>query len=709
MPADCPWTLGIASSHNGGACILHGSEVIVAIQEERLLRQKRAKHPAGFPSLAVSYCLDYAGITASQLDAVTVCAVLSNKTEYDDIYLNRQLQVVRNRTKVFVIPHHFGHAVAVYALSGMSSTGILVVDGNGSPWNELFEAEQRAVIPGQLEAAALPDRTVPRENISLYIADDGNIRPVEKYVGSYGEDRSQSPDRTFQSLGDMYGFFGKQIFGSFFEGPGKLMGLSAYGKPTIPIYHFYHVTSLGFEFQPAVAERFINFGRWPAHQDAYQDLAASVQNALEEAVLLLCTRLIPLSKNLCYAGGVALNSIANERIVREAGFENVFIMPAAEDSGTAIGAAYYGLWQLCGYCRRAPQIRDDLGRRYKEQEIYSAIHEFPGVTFSRKSEIVEETAGLLAEGKIVGWFEGGSELGPRALGQRSILCDPRSPDIKEFLNSKVKFREGFRPFAPVIREEDVYDWFDVEQPLGFSPFMLRVLRFRAEQACRVPAVVHVDCTGRVQTVSSQALPKLHALLTAFKKKTDVPILLNTSFNIAGEPIVETPSDALWCFLYTELDACVLETAIVFKETGIDAVLDHPMSITAESIFINGNHVDDARQLLSTQSYQANELLVSGHISRLQEISQRPETLEWLRAFVIVNTPWGKVVHGLSAGLAQILSLINGRRNGRQIWALIGKHYGENTPVYAIAKFRRHLALLKRLGAIGFTRDESAKS
>ncbi len=241
-----PWILGISSSHNGAACLLHGSEIAVAIQEERLLRQKRAEHPGAAASLSVQYCFDYAGISANDLSSVVLCAAASAKKSCEDVYLNSQLQVHRYGTHVLTIPHHLGHAYAVYGLSGMSSAGVLVFDGNGSPWDELTPQEKDVIVPGQLAATMTSGRTVPRENISLYRARDGVIIPLEKHVASYPTlNASTAGLQQFQTLGDMYGFVGRQIFGSFFEGPGKVMGLAPYGKATIPTGEFYDISGRG--------------------------------------------------------------------------------------------------------------------------------------------------------------------------------------------------------------------------------------------------------------------------------------------------------------------------------------------------------------------------------------------------------------------------------------------------------------------------------
>jgi carbamoyltransferase len=271
------------------------------------------------------------------------------------------------------------------------------------------------------------------------------------------------------------------------------------------------------------------------------------------------------SKNLCYAGGVALNSVANERIIRESGFQNVYIIPAAEDSGTAMGAAYYGLWQLSGHNSRRRLLHDACGRSYSPSAVASSIDEAANIKVAHSANVISDAVDLLCDGKIIGWFDGGSELGPRALGQRSILCDPRRPDAKEILNRRVKMREAFRPFAPSVLLEEAENWFEFDNTAPESPFMLRVCKVKADRMNEVPAIVHVDGTGRLQTVTREANGRFYELLRRFYENTGVPILLNTSFNIMGQPIIETPADAITCLLSSGLDCCVFEDRIVFKE------------------------------------------------------------------------------------------------------------------------------------------------
>src|SRR5262249_12759843 len=249
-------------------------------------------------------------------------------------------------------------------------------------------------------------------------------------------------------------------------------------------------------------------------------------------------------------------------------FRNIYIIPSAEDSGPAIGAAYYGLWQLTGKNTRRRLLHDAVGRVYSQSEILEAVRETPAVELVDSSDVIRDAADLLIEGKILGWFQGRSELGPRALGQRSIICDPRRPDGKEVLNERVKHREAFRPFALVVLLDEAENWFELDGVRPDSEFMLRVCQFKEDKKALVPAVVHVDGTGRIQTACKEANGPFFDLIVKFCEKTGVPIVLNTSFNIMGMPIIETPLDALLCLLSTGIDYCVLGNSIVKKRDRI---------------------------------------------------------------------------------------------------------------------------------------------
>ena len=574
-----PWVLGISASlHNGSACLLKGDRIVAAIQEERLSGIKRSALRGSKSSLAIDYCLDYAGIRPEELDLIVICPMMSARSHLDDLSQNPTLGILQNRIPTLVLSHHRAHAIAGFATSGFDEAAVLVVDGMGSSFFDL-PLEERRLVHESVENG--------HEAVSMYAASGTDLKVLEKHLvtdGAWVEGMQPSP-LTFEliqrfpegmprfgSLGGMYSAVARQVFGDPLDGAGKIMGLAPYGKPTIAPEEFFEVVDGTFVFKDDVPKRFPHDKRFPECREEYQDLAASVQGAIEVAIDGLVERLAEStgSKNLVYNGGVTLNSVANERIVRSGKFDQYFFFPPAEDSGNSVGAAYYGLWRLTGENTRRRLVHDAFGRGYDASEIDAAVAAVPCVEELPATDTFERAAELLADGKIIGWFSGRSELGPRSLGQRSILCDPRRADGKDTLNSRVKFREAFRPFAPSILLEEVDDWFEVG---GESPFMLRVMKFHAEARERAPSVVHVDGTGRVQTTTAEANGPYYQVIKRFHEKTGVPIVLNTSFNVKGEPIIESPVDALWCFLFTGIDYVVFEDRIVRKVDSFNSPLD----------------------------------------------------------------------------------------------------------------------------------------
>jgi carbamoyltransferase len=563
-----PWVLGLNCSHNGSACLMHGDDIVVAIQEERLLGLKRAwLSPSGY-SLAIPYCLETAGITARDLDLVVCCVLHRSSLAFNNVRTNPLLDFTNTRT--LTVPHHMGHAVGAFGTSGWRDAAVLIVDGSGSHLDDLSEAERRVITPSSVG---------PSEVISMYDAEGTTITPLLKYVGNWlapvphlaPEPQGMQP---FNSLGAMYSSVSWQIFGSPTEA-GKVMGLAPYGVPTIPVEEFLVIAGGDLRFTCEVIKRFRHNDRYPQRCEEYQDLAASVQQALEHALLHLVAQLRQRSdrRNLVLAGGVALNSVANERVIRESRFANVFIMPAAEDSGTAVGAALYGVWQLTGRNACGAIRRDAHGRCYNEADVTMQAARTPYIRSTRRPDSVDAAVDYLCAGKTVGWFTDRCELGPRALGQRSLLCDPRLPHAKDLLNRTVKYRESFRPFAPVVLLEHVADWFDTDGFDTQSPFMLRVLSVRTDRRCAVPAIVHVDGTGRLQTVTRDVNGRYYDVVRAFFERTGVPVLLNTSLNTRGEPIVETPEDAMWCLLLSGLDVCVFDTHVIERDPAYTGPLD----------------------------------------------------------------------------------------------------------------------------------------
>ena len=660
--ASNPWVLGLSASHNGAACLLHGDRIVAAVQEERLVGKKRARLYGSRPSLAVQYCLSQGGIRAADLDMVVVCAQTAVQQRENDVTANPMLNVAANGTPTLAISHHAGHAIGAFATSGFDDAAVLIVDGMGSPTIDLSDDEKRAVIdPGK----------VGGETHSIYHSKGIVLNALEKHMIDQGKWLNPPPAGcympTFGSLGGLFSAAAQVIFGDSMDA-GKVMGLAPYGSPTIDPSDFFEIRDGRFLFSDEVPKRFVSAEHWPNAKREYENLAASVQNALEHALLHLVSRARELcpSRNLAYAGGVALNSVANERIVRETDFDDVYFMAAAEDSGPAIGAAYHGLWHITGQYSAQAHDHDGFGTTYDAREISASIERTPSIVTKSTNDAVAAAADLLADGKIIAWFTGPSELGPRALGQRSILCDPRRADAKEQLNARVKHREAFRPFAPVIPLEEVGNWFDVEGVDPRSPFMLRVMSFREEKRELVPAVVHVDGTGRVQTVSKSANGSYYDLVREFGKRTGVPILLNTSLNVMGEPIVETPEDALWCMLLTQLDACVFDGEVVSKKAGYNSLADlYPYLLTGPG-----------------------------------EIRRAPsgEGLQFA-----VKTPWGPYVFGLrdetTVAILELLvgGVLDGRTRSDEVFERIRSQMGSMPDTVLIRLF----AQLRRWRVISF--------
>lgn len=675
-----PWVLGLSASHNGAACLLHGDRIVAAIQEERLSRTKRDRIYGSEESLAVAYCLQTAGIRPSDLDLVVLCGQDRVTSRLYDLALNRQLALVREKVPWLTVSHHLGHAFHAFATSGFEDAAILVVDGLGSPFEDLSPEEQ----------SLAPDARGGWEMISLYQASGTTVAPLEKHMTVDHRWLQFRPEGMplFRSLGGMYSAVAEQIFDNPMEA-GKVMGLAPYGAPVFAPEEFFTLADGRFVFHDGVPERFDHDRRWPDCELEYRNLARSVQGALEVAAEHLFDRLsrISESRNLCYSGGVALNCIANEKLFRGSLFRDVYIPPAAEDSGVAIGAAYFGLWRLTNRNTLRALRKDAVGRIYSRDEIDRAIQVTPGVKVTKcgAEEVLDATVSRLCNGEFAGWFQGASELGPRALGGRSIVADPRNPEAKDLLNRRVKRREAFQPFAPAILEDQAGEWFDVEGTSTSSPFMLRVWPFKPTAGDRVPAVVHVDGTGRVETVPRDADHPFYPLLDRFSRATGVPILLNTSFNGRGEPIVETPEDALWCMLENGLDFVVLEDRLVERDAPTRSVLD-------------------LVPVLRVERHVLEILLRPGGLAE-----NAPDTVLSVR----VRTPWGFREDILPRTTYPLISAIDGVTDGWGLRERIGANTGSAPDprelVRALGQLRRSSILtLQPRPAGGSDLDETPR-
>lgn len=591
--------LGISALyHDAAAALVQDGEVVAAAQEERFTR---IKHDPSFPTCAIAYCLQAGRVGGQELDAVV----------FYEKPLTKLIRIVR--TYAAVSPRGrrtFRDAVAVWTREKLwipyRIERELTALGYGVPKDLLFAEHHQshgasAFFPSPFTSAAVLTMDAVGESATASIGwGRGNTIELLREL--------HFP----HSLGMLYSAF--TFFCGFRVNSGeyKLMGLAPYGEPVYVEKILEQLVDLrpdgslrlNLEYFDFVAgttmtnRRFSRlFGGMPREPETEitrreVDIAASIQAVTEEAVLRMARTAAALTgeRNLCLAGGVALNSVANGRLLRESSFERIWIQPAAGDAGGSLGAALFTWYQTLGNERRPPG-RDGmrgsyLGPQFSCDEVraYLDANGYPFDAVSDPHEWADRIATLLAEGKIVGILMGRMEFGPRALGHRSILADPRSPTMQALLNSKVKMREGFRPFAPAVLAERASEIYDIEVE---SPYMLYVAPIRPDQRLEVaslssdslldqlaqvrsavPAVTHVDYSARLQTVHRSDSPRFHSILKAFDRITGCPVLVNTSFNVRGEPLVCTPEDAYTTFMRTDIDYLVLEDCLLAKQDQI---------------------------------------------------------------------------------------------------------------------------------------------
>lgn len=552
--------------HDSTACIVSDGKLVVAIEEERLSRDK---HTDEFPRLAIQRCLDESGLTHEDIDAVALSIKPALHWQKKAVYslrcgrgikpfLSHEVGTSRyrqyqfwewfmpafpsknSRPEVHWVPHHMSHVAGSFYVSPYEDAALLSLDGSGE-WATSFVGY-------------------------------GNGTQVECYNQS----------------------FFPNSFGSFYEAvtefcgfrpnydEGKTMGLAPFGDASVYRDRVAEIVKIGedgsihldlsyFNFQywrrPYCNKEFLRvFGQPRRHGEDFEqrhmDVAAAFQCVLEDKVLEICKGLKSKTgaKNLVVAGGVALNSVMNGRIVRESGFEDLYVMPAAGDNGTAIGAAFYVWNGLLGNARTFVHDNPYVGTAYSKEQLEAVMKECK-LNPVWHDDIAAEGARLLHEGNIIGWFQGAMEIGPRSLGNRSILADPTKADMKDKINAEVKHREAYRPFAPSVPVEFTQDYFDIEVE---APFMLKVCDVKAGKQDCVPAITHIDGSARVQTVRKETNPLYHDLMSKFGKLSGVPVVLNTSFNVMGEPIVESPMDAIRCFFSTGLDKLVIGNYVISK-------------------------------------------------------------------------------------------------------------------------------------------------
>jgi carbamoyltransferase len=554
--------------HDAAACLVQDGLVVAAAEEERF---NRDKHHSGFPKNAIRFCLNLGRINPEQIDYVVFYEkpfVKFNRiletyiSQWPRSFgsfrravplwlksrLNMRKQIAKelniDEDKIYFGDHHLSHAASAFLVSPFEEAAILTIDGVGE-W-------------------------------------------ATTTIG-YGKGSTIKIDKEMKfphSIGLLYSAITSYLGFRVNDAEWKVMGLAPYGEPKyvdkfldlidIKEDGSFRLNMKYFAYHYSAAES-INrrlekhLGRPKRQKDReidqyYTDIAASGQKVVEDVIVKIASHLHKTydTDYLTIAGGVGLNSVANWRIMQKTGFKDIFIQPASGDSGGALGAAiaFYNL--TLDKDRKYRMEHAYLGPEYSDEDIQAMLDNY-GVKYQKitdQKKLIDETAKMLAQDQVIGWFQGRLEFGPRALGNRSILANPKNPKMKEILNSKVKFRESFRPFAPSVTHEDAPEYFDISID---APYMLLIPDVHPDKKDLLPAITHVDGTARLQTVKKETNPRYHRLLSAFKKIAGVPVLLNTSFNVRGEPIVMSPEDAYSCYMRTGIDALVMGSYLLTEK------------------------------------------------------------------------------------------------------------------------------------------------
>jgi carbamoyltransferase len=556
------YVLGTGLSHDGSACLLKDGKIHVAIEKERITR---IKHDGMNDLAAVTYCLDAAGIRYSDLTLVVQNANFSNLEQNARGFHGPRL--FDPQVPAVTISHHLAHAYSAFGASPFDEAATLVIDGCGNAYADCIDLES-----AELLGAPPPDReSLFFEKDSLYrTTAAGTLETVCKDFSPWGRgahDQPLYPRTTLDSIGGAYHGVSTYVF-SGIEDAGKLMGLAPYGRPGAFDGEIFDLCDgrvfLRYDWMAHFDRPCRDYAQFKANFQYYADIAYWAQREIERALLYVLNdryRRSP-SDNLCYAGGVALNAVANRRLLTEGPYKNIYIQPAAGDNGLAVGCAYYGWLVTLGKPRQYHDGRQAFGRAFPTAAAnLGAIDAGWTVTSYEPGDLVAKVAQMIADGAIVGWFQGGAEFGPRALGNRSILADPRRADMRDRINRDVKDREDFRPFAPSVLAEDMSVYFDCDVE---SPYMLYVAPVRERWRSVLPSVVHQDGSARIQSVRREFNARYYELLAAFKAITGLGVLLNTSLNKRGMPIVETPEQAVDLFRQSALDVLVLGTTVLTK-------------------------------------------------------------------------------------------------------------------------------------------------
>lgn len=554
------YVLGTHLSHDGSACLLKDGKIVVAIEKERITR---IKHHGGNDTLAIEYCLEAEGITLADIDLVVQNANFEKETISPTNYYGERAFTKSFKAPIITISHHLAHAYSAIGTSPFDDCNVMVIDGSGSPYTQCDDLKG-AYIPNATEVIENP-HFFWCEKFSFYRYSNNKLTPIYKDFSEFNH--MQPPGHLhmptiIHSIGGVYQAASRYCFGNI-DDTGKLMGLSPYGDKDAfkqPIFElkdgrvFNTLDWLGELKQPS--HSYDNFKDNFKH---YADIARWLQDETERALLYLFNyhQNKHPSPNWCYAGGVALNAVANHRILAESSIEHLYIQPAAGDNGIAIGCAYYGWLEVLKRERVKHTGVSNFGKKYAVNHTTLPA----SLIIQKTSDWISITAKLLSEGNIIAWCNDGCEFGPRALGYRSILADPRKEGVKDYINKYIKLREDFRPFAPAVMREHCTDYFKYDWD---SPYMILVNPVKPEWKNPLENVVHLNGTARVQTVSEENNINFYNLLHNFKKITGLPILLNTSLNRRGMPIIETPQQALDFFIESPLDYLIFENIIIGK-------------------------------------------------------------------------------------------------------------------------------------------------
>ena len=546
-------SLGIScnGSHDSAACIIQDGKILFGVAEERLSRRK---HDGTYPWRAIQACLSQSGIAADAVDFACIdwprpgenfrtdlrsvlrgdlprsilrgsFATARKRRQSDNGFDILRAKVPGFKGRCFSVPHHLAHAISAYAYSGFSDASVVVIDGRGS-W----------------------------EATSIWHGRDGRLEHIHTIPFP-------------NSLGQFYAGLTYQLGFEPYSDEWKVMGLAPYGKPGIRLDD-------AIQFQKApytVAARSVFdllYGKGPIAArlgarrepesellDKHKDLSFAVQDSCEQAMMAVVKMAVERtgSRNLAMAGGVALNSKANGKLEVSGLIDRIFVQPAAADDGGCLGAALYPHLENGGRLPVHEMRTAYFGNRYTEAEIEKVLIAYK-LPYTRPAHTAAAAARMVADGKIIGWFQGGMEFGPRALGHRSIIADPRDPAMKVKVNNIVKFREDWRPFAPSLLKEYAAEYLESAHD---SPFMILTAKIRPEKRAVIPAITHVDDTARPQTVEKVNAPEYWELIDEFRKITGVPVVMNTSFNLRGEPIVTSPTDAIRTFYSCGMEALFL--------------------------------------------------------------------------------------------------------------------------------------------------------